>query len=80
MALWRKSDPVKMDPARIMRRETTLPLQWICDLLEMGAWKSINQRLYGQSTQKVEMLGTDLSPFTTDATSCPRISSFFDMR
>ncbi len=28
------------------RRQTTLPLKWICQRLEMGLWKSINRRLY----------------------------------
>jgi REP element-mobilizing transposase RayT len=45
LALRRKGDPVKIALARQLRRETTMPLKWICDRLEMGSWKSINRRL-----------------------------------
>jgi REP element-mobilizing transposase RayT len=55
LAMRRKGDPVKLDLARRLRRETTLPLKWICDRLEMGSWKSINQRLYEQRQANVEM-------------------------
>jgi len=48
LALRRKSDPVKMVLARRLRRETTMPLKWICERLEMGSWKAIHQRLYEQ--------------------------------
>jgi hypothetical protein len=29
-----------------LRRETTMPLKWFSDRLEMGTWKSVNRRLY----------------------------------
>ena len=44
----RKSDPVKLALALRLRRETTMPLKWICDRLAMGSWKSVNRRLYEQ--------------------------------
>lgn len=52
LAWRRKADPVKMDLAGSLRRQTTLPLKWICDRLKMGSWKSINQRLYEQRQTK----------------------------
>jgi len=42
----RKSDPVKIALAQRLRRETTMPLKWICQELKMGAWKSVNRLLY----------------------------------
>ena len=51
LALRRKGDPVKMALLRQLRRETTLPLRWICQRLEMGSWRAITRRLYeSQST------------------------------
>jgi putative transposase len=41
-----KGEPTKIALARELRRETTMPLKWICDRLKMGSWKSINRRLY----------------------------------
>ena len=38
----------RLRPDQPLRRETTLPLQWICRRLKMGSCKSINQRLYEQ--------------------------------
>ena len=52
LALRRKGDPVKLALARRLRRETTMPLKWICDRLEMGSWKSIQRRLYEQEQTK----------------------------
>jgi hypothetical protein len=52
LALRRKGDPVKLALARRLRRETTLPLKWICHRLEMGSWKSIQRRLYEQEQTK----------------------------
>jgi hypothetical protein len=46
LAKRRKGDPVKVALARRLRRETTMPLKWICDRLVMGSWKSVNRRLY----------------------------------
>jgi REP element-mobilizing transposase RayT len=46
LARRRKGDPVKITLARRLRRETTMPLKWICQRLEMGSWKSVNRRLY----------------------------------
>jgi REP element-mobilizing transposase RayT len=46
LACRRKGDPVKIGLAGRLRRETTLPLKWICGRLEMGSWKSVNRRLY----------------------------------
>ena len=49
--------------ARRLRRETTMPLKWICQRLEMGSWKSVNRRLESKTDKRnVDMLGTD--PFT----------------
>jgi hypothetical protein len=48
----RKGDPVKIGLARQLRRETTLPLKWICGRLEMGSWKSVNRRLYESEKTK----------------------------
>jgi hypothetical protein len=52
LALRRKGDPVKIALAGRLRRETTMPLKWICARLEMGSWKSVNQRLYEQRQRK----------------------------
>jgi len=52
LALRRKGDPVKIALARRLRRETTMPLKWICDRLAMGSWKSVNRRLYEQRQAK----------------------------
>jgi hypothetical protein len=46
LARRRKGDPVKIALARRLRRETTMPLKWICDQLAMGSWKSVTRRLY----------------------------------
>ena len=49
LSFWVKEytgDPVKITLARRLRRETTMPLKWICQRLEMGSWKSVNRRLY----------------------------------
>jgi len=34
---------------RRWRRESTMPLKWICERLAMGSWKSVNQGLYEHS-------------------------------
>jgi hypothetical protein len=52
LASKRKGDPVKIGLARQLRRETTLPLKWICGRLEMGSWKSVNRRLYESGKTK----------------------------
>jgi REP element-mobilizing transposase RayT len=52
LALRRKGDPVKLALARRLRRETTMPLKWICERLAMGSWKSANRRLHEQRTTK----------------------------
>ena len=52
LACKRKGDPVKIGLARQLRRETTLPLKWICGRLEMGSWKSVNRRLYESGKTK----------------------------
>jgi hypothetical protein len=41
-----KADPVKTGLAARLRQETTMTLKWICERLKMGAWQSLNQRLY----------------------------------
>jgi hypothetical protein len=41
-----KGDPVKTGLAARLRQETTMTLKWICERLKMGAWQSLNQRLY----------------------------------
>jgi putative transposase len=46
LASRRKGDPVKIALARRLRQETTMPLKWICERLEMGSWKAVNRRLY----------------------------------
>ena len=56
LALRRKADPVKMALARRLRRETTLPLKWICDRLALGSWQAASRPLYEQN---VELQGTD---------------------
>jgi hypothetical protein len=43
-----KGDPIKMALALQLRRETTMPLKWICQRLAMGSWKSVKARLYEQ--------------------------------
>jgi hypothetical protein len=48
----RKGGPVKMALALRLRRETTMPIKWICERLAMGSWKSINRRLYEQKQPK----------------------------
>ncbi len=52
LALRRKGDPVKIALARRLRRETTMPLKWICARLAMGSWKSVNRRLYEHRSTK----------------------------
>jgi hypothetical protein len=52
LAQRRKGDAVKIALARRLRRETTMPLKWICERLAMGSWKSINRRLYEQKDTK----------------------------
>jgi putative transposase len=47
-----KADPVKIALAQRLRRETTMPLKWICAQLEMGSWKSVNRRLYEERHTK----------------------------
>ena len=41
-----KSDPVKMALAMKLRKETTLTIREIAKRLEMGSWKSLNNKLY----------------------------------
>ena len=43
---------VKIALAQRLRRETTMPLKWICQELKMGAWKSINRLLYKERQAK----------------------------
>jgi hypothetical protein len=45
LATRRKSDPVKMALAQRFRRETTMPLHWICARLAMGSCIAVSQRL-----------------------------------
>jgi len=52
LALRRKGDPVKIALARRLRRETTMPVKWICERLAMGSWKSVNRRLYEHRNTK----------------------------
>ena len=52
LATRRKGDPVKMALAVQLRRETTMPLKWICQRLAMGSWKSVNARLYERRQAK----------------------------
>ena len=40
-----KSDPSKVAIGARLRRETTLPVRWIADRLQMGTWKSARTRL-----------------------------------
>jgi hypothetical protein len=47
-----KGNPIKIGLARQLRRETTLPLKWICGRLEMGSWKSVNRRLHESQQAK----------------------------
>ena len=46
LLLGRKSDPVKIKLAARLRQETTMPLKWIAQRLQMGAWTHLNKRLY----------------------------------
>ena len=41
-----KSDPVKLELASRLRRETTLTIREIARRLGMGSWKSLNNKLY----------------------------------
>ena len=43
-----KGDPIKVAAAARLRRETTMTLKWIRQLLEMGPWTHLNRRLYEQ--------------------------------
>ena len=52
LALRRKGDPVKLALAQRLRKETTMPLKWICQRLAMGPWKAVNRRLYEQNPPK----------------------------
>jgi REP element-mobilizing transposase RayT len=52
LALLPKGHPVKIALARRLRQETTLPLKWISTRLQMGSWRSVNQRLYEQRQTK----------------------------
>jgi len=40
-----KSDPGKVAIGARLRRETTLPMRWIADRVQMGTWKSARTRL-----------------------------------
>jgi len=40
-----KTDPGKVAIGARLRRETTLPIRWIADRLQMGTWKSARTRL-----------------------------------
>jgi putative transposase len=40
-----KTDPGKVSIGARLRRETTLPMRWIADRLQMGTWKSTRARL-----------------------------------
>ena len=52
LALRRNGGPVKIALARRLRRETTMPVKWICERLAMGSWKSVNRRLYEHRNTK----------------------------
>jgi hypothetical protein len=52
LALRRQGDPVKIALARRLRRETTMPVKWICERLAMGSWKSVHRRLYEHRNTK----------------------------
>jgi hypothetical protein len=52
LASRRKGDPVKVGLALRLRRETTMPLKWICQRLEMGSWKSVQRRLFEREHTK----------------------------
>ena len=41
-----KNDPAKLALAARLRRETTLTIRQIAQRLEMGSWKSLNNKLY----------------------------------
>jgi putative transposase len=40
-----KGDPVKVEIARVLRRETTMTLAWIADRLQMGSWTYVSNLL-----------------------------------
>jgi hypothetical protein len=42
----RKADKVKVPPARRLRRETTMSLEWIAGRLHMGNWTCISHLLH----------------------------------
>jgi len=50
-----KNDPAKLALAARLRRETTLTIRQIAQRLEMGSWKSLNNKLYLQ--RKAEQSG-----------------------
>jgi hypothetical protein len=41
-----KSDPTKLQIASLLRRETTLPIRWIAERLNLGTRKSATTRLH----------------------------------
>jgi REP element-mobilizing transposase RayT len=49
-----KNDPVKLAMAMRLRRETTLTIRAIAGRLQMGSWKSLNNKLYLAGKAKLE--------------------------
>jgi hypothetical protein len=49
-----KSDPAKLQIASRLRGETTLPIRWIADRLNLGTWKSATTRLHTWKRQREE--------------------------
>jgi hypothetical protein len=46
MTARRKGDPAKVELAARLRRETTLTIRQIAQRPHMGAWQSLNNKLY----------------------------------
>jgi hypothetical protein len=57
-----KSHPAKLQIASRQRGETTLPIRWVAERLNLGTWKSATTRLHTWKRQREEQHVTMLIP------------------